>query len=56
MDISTLTTLIGSLGFPIVVCFATFWFINNTMKDLQASLNKMTEVMTELVTHLKGDK
>lgn len=49
MDIPTITTLIGSLGFPIAVCIACFWFINKTLNNITTALNNNTAVMQELV-------
>jgi len=55
MDIATITTLIGSLGFPIVVCIACFWFINKTLNNITQALNNNTTVMGELVSELKKE-
>ena len=49
MDIPTITTVIGSLGFPIAVCIACFWFINKTLNNITTALNNNTAVMQELV-------
>lgn len=48
MDIATITTLIGSLGFPIVCCGFMFWFINNTLKDLKTTIDNNTKIMTTI--------
>ena len=55
MDISTLTQLIGSYGFPIVACGALFWYIvkeqreNRKVQDeLKAAIQNNTEVMNKL--------
>lgn len=49
MNINTITTLIGSLGFPIAVCVACFWFINKTLKDITSALTTNTSAMTRLI-------
>lgn len=57
MDIPTITTLIGSLGFPIAVCIACFWFINKTLNNITTALNNNTSVMKELLDERKkGDE
>lgn len=45
MDASTIQTLVSSLGFPIVVCGAMFWFINKTLKEFT---NQMRDSISEL--------
>lgn len=61
MDANAITSLIGSLGFPIVCCLAMFWYVNKTMKefsekiesnlrDLSKSIQENTAATTRLVT------
>lgn len=61
MDANTVTSLVGSLGFPIVCCGALFWYLNktmkefadkieNTLKELSTSINANTDATTKLVT------
>lgn len=61
MSPDTIASLVGSLGFPIVCCFALFWYINKTMsdfsskieasiKDLNDSISNNTDATTKLVT------
>lgn len=49
MDGATITTMIGSLGFPIVSSVALFWYLNNTMKEFRASLDTNTKALQELI-------
>ena len=56
MDITTITSLIGSLGFPIAVCIACFWFINKTLNNITQALKNQTTVMGELVTEMKKER
>ena len=64
MDIATITTLIGSLGFPIVCCFVMWWYINKTSEQHKEEMDKMSEainnntnVMNQLIAELrKGEK
>ena len=55
MDVSTLTQLIGSYGFPIVACGALFWYIvkeqreNRKVQDeLKTAIQNNTNVMNQL--------
>ena len=59
MDINALTTLIGSLGFPIVSCIALFWYMTKIeaqhkeeIKKLSEAINNNTNVMTQLIIKL----
>lgn len=45
MDASTIQSLVSSLGFPIVVCGAMFWFINKTLKEFT---NQMRDSISSL--------
>ena len=52
-ELGAWTTLIGSLGFPIVCCIGMFWFINNTVKDLTTTITNNTTVVTRLIEKLE---
>lgn len=66
MDLSTITNLISSIGFPIVMCIIMMWYIKYTNdKDLEERKNYYTElngvkqaidnntqVITQLITKL----
>lgn len=54
MDIATITSLIGSLGFPIVCCGFMFWFINNTLKDLKKTIDNNTKIMNTIYAKITG--
>lgn len=63
MDISGMTSLISSVGFPIAVSLICFWYIYKREKQmkreidtLSQSLNNNTLVMQQLVDMLKGNK
>lgn len=45
MDISSLTQLISSVGFPIAVCIACFWYINKMQEQHKAEMDKMTDAI-----------
>ena len=46
MDLSTITTLIGSLGFPIAACIACFWMLNKEREEHKTEMQKVTEAIT----------
>lgn len=61
MSPDAISSLVGSLGFPIVCCGALFWYQNKTMKEfadkveqslknLSKSINDNTDATTKLVT------
>lgn len=56
MELNTITSLIGSLGFPIAVCIACFWFINKTMKENTTALNKLIDKIADLIKSFKEEK
>lgn len=56
MDANTITTLIGSVGFPIVACIAMGWYVKyqtdqnnkeveNMRKEHKEEVQKMTEAI-----------
>lgn len=61
MDVNAISSLVGSLGFPIVCCAALFWYMNktmkefsdkmeNTLKDLSKPIQENTDATIKLVT------
>ena len=60
MDIQLITTLIGSLGFPIVCCIGLFWYLTKTanqhkeeMDKMSEAINNNTNVMNQLISKLE---
>lgn len=63
MDVTTITQLIGSLGFPIVCCIALFWYMikekdahKAEMEELRKSVEANTQAINTLCVHLGGTK
>ena len=56
MDMSSIVTLVGSVGFPIVACCAMAWFIATTFRDFNNLMTKNNVLTEELITLLKADK
>lgn len=58
MDISSVVTVVGSVGFPIVACCGMAWFIATTFSDfndLMTKNNVLTEELIALLNDNKGD-
>lgn len=51
MEIAEVMNLIGSVGFPIVMCLVIMYFWNNqytnTMKELKDTISRLTDVVTD---------
>lgn len=61
MDVTVVTQLIGSLGFPIVCCGALFWYLvkekeahKEEMEELRKSVEANTTAINSLCQHLGG--
>lgn len=59
MDVQTLTTLISSIGFPIVACVAMFYQMNKQQEQHKQEVDKLSEavenntvVMQRILEHL----
>ena len=62
MEASIIVEIINSVGFPIGMSVALFWFIQNTLKKQQELLDQFkdtirdnTEALRQLVEKAKGD-
>lgn len=53
MDIGTIMSVIGSVGFPIVACCAMAWFIATTFDDFNDLMTKNNILTEELIALLK---
>lgn len=51
MELAEIMNLIGSVGFPIVMCLVIMYFWNNqytnTMKELKDTISQLTEVVAD---------
>lgn len=61
MDNNAITTLITSVGFPIVVCLVCFWYIKTMTETHKDEVRQLTEaiqnntlVMQQLVDKMGG--
>lgn len=59
MDVTTITTLIGSFGFPIVACLAMAWYVKYQTDENKKEINGMTlehkNEMAEVTTALNNN-
>ena len=63
MDVTTVTSLIGSLGFPIACCIALFWYLTKIdarhkeeMDKMSEAINNNTNVMNNLLEEIRRGK
>lgn len=63
MDVNEVTTAISTLGFPIVMCGAMFWYMlkekdshKEEMNSVTEALNNNTLILQKLCDKLGGDK
>lgn len=51
MELADIMNLIGSVGFPIVMCLVIMYFWNNqytnTMKELKDTISRLTDVVAD---------
>ena len=63
MDVSTVSQVIGSLGFPIAACAAIGWYFvkyqtqnNETLSKMSDALNNNTIALTKLTEKIDNGK
>ena len=56
MDISSIASVVGSVGFPIVACCAMAWFIATTFSDFNDLMTKNNILTEELIALLKNNR
>lgn len=54
MDVNSIITLVGSLGFPIVACAYLAWFTNTTIKEFRESMDRNTDLLKEIKTWIQA--
>ena len=50
--IEMITTMIGSLGFPIVCCYFLWKYINTTMQEFTNTMNENTKMLNKICDKL----
>lgn len=56
MDINSIVSVVGSVGFPIVACCGMAWFIATTFSDFNDLMTKNNVLTEELIALLKNGK
>lgn len=56
MDVAGLTQLIGSVGFPIVMCGYMMLSNNKTLEKLADVISNNTNILTRVLEHLGLDE
>lgn len=61
MDANSIVTLVSTLGFPIVMCGALFWYMikqnelhSTESKEMRDAVNELKIAIVELTDKLKG--
>lgn len=49
MDITAITQLVGSLGFPITCCGILFWMVNKSLADFSKSTSDSIQLLKESI-------
>ena len=55
MDANVILSAISSVGFPIVVSVALFWYMVTEGRANREAINNNTAAMTKLVEHITGE-
>ena len=56
MDVQTIVSLIGSLGFPISACIAMFSMLNKEREEHKAEMEKVSEAIVNNTMALEALK
>ena len=56
MDVNTVLSAIGSVGFPIVACCALFYLYDKTITKLTATLEKVDQTLDRMFDRVVLDK
>lgn len=46
MDVNSIVTLVGSLGFPIAACIACMWYVKFQADQHKEEISKLTEAIS----------
>lgn len=56
MDVNTIVSIIGSVGFPIVACCGLFYLYDKTIKDLTITLTKIDATLDGIKSMLEKEE
>lgn len=61
MDANSIISLVGTLGFPIVMCGALFWYMikqneqhSTESREMRDAINELKLAIVEMIDHLRG--
>ena len=61
MDANAIISLVGTLGFPIVMCGALFWYMikqneqrSTESREMRDAINELKRAIVELTDRLRG--
>ena len=61
MDVNAIISLVGTLGFPIVMCGALFWYMikqneqhSTESREMRDAINELKLAIVELTDRLRG--
>ena len=54
--VSTVTSLISNVGFPIAMCLLMMWYIYTSQSKLTEAINELKETMVEVKARLEAMK
>ena len=52
--VSTVTSLISNVGFPIAMCLIMMWYIYTSQSKLTEAINELRETMVEVRARLEA--
>ena len=53
MDVETISTIIGNVGFPVAAFCLMWWMCNDTLRGVQNALNELTRTIEVLKDDMK---
>lgn len=56
MDVTQITTLVSTLGFPIVMCLLMAWYFTKRDETMTKALNDLTAAVNKLCARMEADE
>ena len=55
-EVTTITSMISNVGFPIAMCLLMMWYIYTSQSKLTEAINELKETMVEVKARLEAMK
>lgn len=55
MDVTQITTIISTVGFPIVMCLLMAWYFTKRDETMTKALNDLTAAVNKLLARMEGE-